>query len=54
MVECPECACSIPIKQDTEVGEVLQCPDCGTRLEVMGTAPARLERAPEVQEDWGE
>jgi alpha-aminoadipate carrier protein LysW len=52
--ECPECAASIELAANAEVGEILACQDCGTRLEVRSVAPARLEKAPEVQEDWGE
>jgi len=52
--ECPECAAPIELAAGTEVGEILSCPDCGTRLEVRSTAPAKLEKAPGVEEDWGE
>ena len=52
--ECPECASSIELAANAEVGEILSCPDCGTRLEVRSTSPARLEKAPGVEEDWGE
>lgn len=54
MSECPECAGNINLKPDTEVGEIIQCPDCGTKLEVISMAPPRLDKAPQVQEDWGE
>ena len=52
--ECPECASSISLAPNAEVGEILTCPDCGTRLEVRGVEPAKLEKAPGVEEDWGE
>jgi len=54
MAECPECAGNITLKPGTEVGEIISCPDCGTKLEVRGISPDALEKAPEVQEDWGE
>jgi len=54
MAECPECAGTITIKPGTEVGEILSCPDCGSKLEVRSLSPPQLEKAPEVQEDWGE
>ncbi len=52
--ECPECASPISIAANTEVGEILSCPDCGTRLEVRSVTPPKLEKAPGVEEDWGE
>ena len=52
--ECPECASPIAIAAGTEVGEILSCPDCGTRLEVRALTPPKLEKAPGVEEDWGE
>jgi alpha-aminoadipate carrier protein LysW len=51
---CPECAGQIELSADTEVGEILVCPDCGVELEVMGLGPVKLDLAPEVEEDWGE
>jgi alpha-aminoadipate carrier protein LysW len=52
--ECPECAGKIPLAANTEVGEILSCPDCGSRLEVRGVNPPSLAQAPKVEEDWGE
>ena len=52
--ECPECAGAIPLADSTEVGEILTCPDCGTRLEVRAVSPPSLAPAPKVEEDWGE
>jgi alpha-aminoadipate/glutamate carrier protein LysW len=52
--ECPECAGAIGLAANTEVGEVLSCPDCGARLEVRSVNPPELAAAPKVEEDWGE
>ena len=52
--ECPECAAEVGLAQDTEVGEILVCPDCGVELEVMSLDPLKVALAPEVEEDWGE
>ncbi len=52
--ECPECAGAIALTDKTEVGEILSCPDCGSRLEVKSLNPASLTPAPKVEEDWGE
>ncbi len=52
--ECPECAGQIPLAANTEAGEILSCPDCGSRLEVKSVSPPSLVPAPKVEEDWGE
>lgn len=51
---CPECGAAIALSDDVLQHELLPCPDCGTELEVISLNPAVLERAPEVEEDWGE
>ena len=52
--ECPECAGAITLAPNAEVGEILSCPDCGSRLEVRSVSPPQVEKAPQVEEDWGE
>ncbi|MDZ7701073.1 MAG: lysine biosynthesis protein LysW [Halobacteriales archaeon] len=52
--ECIECGADVALADDTEVGEIVDCTTCGTELEVIGTSPPVLERAPELEEDWGE
>jgi alpha-aminoadipate carrier protein LysW len=54
MAECPECTAALELTADTEVGEIVVCPDCGIELEVISVSPIALELAPEVAEDWGE
>jgi alpha-aminoadipate carrier protein LysW len=51
---CPECDADISLAADTLEGEIIQCPDCGTELEVRSVDPPILELAPEEEEDWGE
>jgi alpha-aminoadipate carrier protein LysW len=51
---CPECAANVTLSGDVMQHELLPCPDCGTELEVVSLNPVVLERAPEVEEDWGE
>lgn len=53
-IQCPECAADIHIKDSTELGEILVCPDCGLDLEVISLDPPLAEPAPIEQEDWGE
>ncbi len=54
MPECPVCGASITFAQDTVVGELMECGDCGTELEVLSVDPAQLGEAPETEEDWGQ
>ena len=51
--ECPECAAQVDL-QNPEKGEIVECHDCGTELEVISVDPSRLAPAPEEEEDWGE
>ncbi len=52
--ECPICAAAIELSEDTVQGELLECPDCGTELEVVQVNPPVLNEAPKEEEDWGE
>ena len=52
--ECIECGAEVALADDTEVGEIVDCTTCGTELEVTAVSPPVLERAPELEEDWGE
>jgi alpha-aminoadipate carrier protein LysW len=54
MALCTECEAEIPLDATTEVGEIIQCPDCGLDLEVLSVQPPELAPAPEEEEDWGE
>jgi len=52
--ECIECGAEVGLADDTEIGEIVDCTTCGTELEVIDISPPVLERAPELEEDWGE
>ena len=54
MTECPVCGAEITFVEGTVIGELLECDDCGTELEVTGLDPAAVTEAPETEEDWGE
>jgi alpha-aminoadipate carrier protein LysW len=54
MPECPVCSADVSLADDAVVGELLECPDCGTELEVTRLDPAALSEAPQTEEDWGE
>ena len=51
---CVECAAPVDVPQDVMLHEFLVCPECGTGLEVVEVDPVQLDRAPVVEEDWGE
>lgn len=54
MVECPGCGVEVIIPENAEKGEMLQCKECGTELEVTNKSPVEIRVAPEAEEDWGE
>ena len=54
MAKCIECDADVELSADVEAGEIVDCPECGTELEVISTSPMALNRAPEEEEDWGE
>ena len=54
-VECPVCGGGVDVAGDVLLGELLDCGDCGSELEVRGVQPAvELREAPMSAEDWGE
>lgn len=53
-VMCPICEAPIPIQGEWLPHELIDCPECGTELEVAKTDPPILTPAPEIEEDWGE
>ena len=53
MAECPECSCVIEI-ENPEVGDIVECSECGIELEIISLDPLVLAVAPEEEEDWGE
>ncbi len=52
--ECPVCGASITINIDNEVGELIDCDECGVMLEITCIDPPEIDEAPEEDEDWGE
>lgn len=51
---CVECGAELPLDDDVMRNEILPCPECGVELEVLSLNPLLIDRAPEVEEDWGE
>ncbi len=54
MSQCPVCDNDLSLGADTLKGELLECDDCGTELEVTSIDPLKIEVAPEEEEDWGQ
>jgi alpha-aminoadipate carrier protein LysW len=48
---CPECEAEIHVDEDVDKGEIIQCVECETRLEVVGLDPIELDIAPEVEDE---
>lgn len=53
LAECPDCAASVALQKPV-AGEIVDCPECGTELEVTRLSPLTLANAPQEEEDWGE
>lgn len=54
MAECPVCGAEVELAEGTVQGELIECSDCGTELEVVSVDPFKVEEAPQEEEDWGE
>ncbi len=54
MAACPVCEADVPLEADVVMGELIECPECGSELEVVSLEPVELDEAPEEEEDWGE
>lgn len=53
---CPICDGQINLAKDTEESEIINCPECNNRVVVASINKTRvtLEKAPEIEEDWGQ
>jgi alpha-aminoadipate carrier protein LysW len=54
MADCPICGARVETDSTVVTGELIECVDCGSELEVTGTDPVELQEAPEAEEDWGQ
>ncbi|HSF14147.1 MAG TPA: lysine biosynthesis protein LysW [Vicinamibacteria bacterium] len=53
-VDCPVCEARVALGEDLVAGELVECRDCGTELEVTSVDPLELAEAPTAEEDWGQ
>jgi alpha-aminoadipate carrier protein LysW len=53
--KCSECGADLDLK-DPVVREIVECPDCGSELEVVSVEKDKVElKVAEIEgEDWGE
>ena len=53
---CVECYFEFEIDDEVMLGEVIECPDCATELEVIEIKDKEvaLQKAEAEEEDWGE
>jgi alpha-aminoadipate/glutamate carrier protein LysW len=51
---CPVCDADVELGADAVEGELVECADCGSELEVTQLDPLQVQEAPEAEEDWGE
>ena len=42
MSVCPECGASVEILSDMEIGEIIECENCGLELEILSLHPVKL------------
>ncbi|MDE1819061.1 MAG: lysine biosynthesis protein LysW [Thaumarchaeota archaeon] len=54
--QCPKCDAEIKVPEDTSIGEIVSCPDCGEDFEIASKngGICKLKNAEKVGEDWGE
>ena len=53
---CPICDAAVSIPTGTEESEILTCAQCNNRVVVskISTGSVTLDKAPDIEEDWGE
>ncbi len=55
-INCTDCGAVIEVPEDAEVGEIIECPDCGLEYVVAETDDGllTLKELALKGEDWGE
>jgi len=49
--ECPECTFHLQLEEGVEVGQVINCPDCGARIKLVKDFPPVFELVGGKKED---
>lgn len=53
MATCPDCDAPIPRRSKAYVGQFIECPECGTALEVISLKPFEVDYYLD-NEDWND
>ena len=51
MGTCFECDENFDLDEDAEIGDIIKCPKCGTRYEILNTFPVSLDYAEEEEDE---
>jgi lysine biosynthesis protein LysW len=51
MGTCFECETNFEMEEGVEIGDIVSCPKCHTRYEVLSNFPIQLDYAAEEEED---
>jgi len=54
MIECPVCGGILELDSDILVGELKDCQDCGSELDIVNNNPFVVQEAAVAAEDWGQ
>lgn len=54
MTACVICGADVSVPADARPGELVECAECGSELEVVSVDPVQLAEAPTEEEDWGQ
>ncbi len=49
--DCPVCGVRLALSGELVRGELLECDDCGTELEVLGLGPVELKETLQAEEE---
>lgn len=49
---CAECDEEIEVSDRARIGQRVECPNCGARLEVVSSNPLELDPSYDEEEDW--
>lgn len=41
--KCPDCQATVSVPEGTEVGEIIECQNCGAEMELVSLKPLKVE-----------
>lgn len=54
MPRCPSCHEELHISPQAQLGQFIDCKWCGEELEIVAVEPFEVEKAPSINDYWGE